>query len=412
MTANTTTSTHNMASSTLSSRLLTRPHLEGPSGLSFYRHQLLPIPTHNIFDTAATPQLIAAMIIHLKSVSARGYFKPDNIANLITSPLSTLTIYCFMAFMAFHDKTVTLGTAYVLGLAISLVMIFETYNTIHAMMMRLEFTLEHIRIIGTYLLWATGPSGLVIFPSEMAPDSGPNQGHSPGVDCTKKVDNAARKQQHSKEPSTSKTKVQLYNDLSPKRHYAPKADENTKKQQDSTIPDVLSNAQPTTYKNISLDLNTVQEPNMKISEYYLSPQIPAMQPKESTFQMTLRESMHRSGRPRRMRSRVSTPVKEYSSQDSYFNQGFRLTALSEDEPSTQYSGTSTPDSKGSTTTTKSNFQADLLRMMLCSPSPIRRRNRKSRRSAPCIIEMRQESEFQMRFREVVWPGVGVAIRGE
>ena len=394
-----------MASSTLSSRLLTRPHLEGPFGLSVYPHQLLPTPTHDIFGTAATPRLIVATIIHLKSVSARGYFKPDHITNLITSPLSTLTFYCFMAFMAFHDKTVTLDTASVLGLAISLVMIFKSYNTIHAIMMRLEFTLEHIRIVGTYLLWATGPLGLVIFPSEMAPDSGPNQEHSPGVDYTQKVDNAARKQQHSKEPSTSKTKVQLYNDLSPKRHYAPKADENTKKQQDSTIPDVLSNAQPTTYKNISLDLNTVQEPNMKTAEIYLPPQTPAIQPKESTFQTTLRESMHRSGRPRRMRSRVSTPVKEYSSEDSYFKQGFRMTVCSEDESSAQNSGTSTPDSEGSTSTTESDFQTDLLRMMLCTP--YRKRSR-GRRSGPSIFDENEypahESAFQMKFREAVWPG--------
>ena len=401
MTANTTTSTHNMASSTLSSRLLTITHLEDLSGLSVYRHQLLPTPTHDILDTAATPQLVATTVKHLKIVSARGYFKPDNIGNPITSPLSTLSFYCFMAFMAFLTKTVTLGTAYVLGLAISLVTIFGTYNTILAM------------IIGTYLPYTSGPSILLISSFDMCPDSDLDHEYSPEVDSSQKNNNATRKHQYRKDRSTSKTKERLYNDLSPEDHCTLKEDETAKRQQENTITYVLdapqhksSRPQPTTYETLTPDLNTGQEPHVKKVEVYPPPQLPAIQPSESTFQMSLRNSMHRSKRPRRTRSGLSTSVQEYSSEDPYFKEEFQMTVCSDAESSIQYSGTSTPDSECSTSTTESDFQAGL-RMMLCSPSPIRRRNRKGRRCGPSIVPFcessTQESEFQTQFREAVWP---------
>ena len=300
-----------------------------------------------------------------------------------------------MASMAFHTKTVTLGLAYVLGLAISLVTIFGTYNTIPAMM------------IGTYLPYTSGPSVLLISLFDMGPDSGLSHGHSPEVDSTQKENNATRDHQHRNERSTSKTKERLYNNLYPDGPYTLKAGEDTKRQQDNTITYVLdapqhesSKIEPTTYKSITPNLNTGQEPNMKHNS---SPQIPAIQPKESTFQMILRKSMHRSTRPRRMRSRMSTSVQECSSEDSYFKEGFRIAVCLEDESSEQTSGTSTPDSETSTSTTESDFQAGL-RMMLGSACGTRKRGRKGRRLDLSVVGMSQESEFQMRFREAVWPG--------
>ena len=384
-----------MASSTLSARTLITSHLIDASRLSNFRHQLLTTPAHDLLDTATASQLFAATLFHLKSLSTRGYqqlFKVNNIADLVTSPILTLTFYCFLTFLAFHTKTITSCTAYALGLVISLVIIFETYNTIHAMMMRLELTSQHIRTVGTYLLFATDPSGLLISWFGMGIEPGLDHEYSPRVDYMQKEDNAAKTQQHRKEPSRSKTKVQLHNnDASPVNHCALRVAENTKRHQDNTNTYVLattfqhksSKAQSTTYKSITPDPNTGRKPNMK---HNLSPQIPAIQASESTFQMTLRNSMYRSERPSRtMKSRMSTSVNEHSSQDSYFKEGFRMTVCSEDESSGQTpSGTSTPDSEASSSTTESDFQTGL-RMMLGSACGIRKRGKRGRRSDPSFI---------------------------
>ena len=329
------------------------------------------------------------------------------------SPFFALTFYCLVAFLAFHTKIVTLCTACALGLAIFLVMILETYNTIYAMMMRLEFTLERITTIATYLFCAAGPLGLLVFSYGKGLDSGLSYGCLLRVDCMQKEDNAAREQQHRKERSTSEIKVQPYNDLIPEDHYALKADKNTEKQQDDTILYVSdptlqnksSKAQPATYKNVTPDLNTGQEPKMKTAEDYLFSKATEVQPRESTFQMTLRKAMHRSKRPRRTRPHMSISVKECSNEESYLKEGFRMTVWSEDEASGENSGTSTPDSEGSTL--ESDFQAGL-RMMLGSACRKRRRGRKGKRSGPSTLEYEcssQESEFQTKFREAVWPEV-------
>ncbi len=411
-----TSSTHNMASSTLTSRMLVTSHLEDSSGLFSFRHQLPPTPTHDLFYTAAAPQLIVATIIHLKKVSAHGYrqfFMYNNITDLIISPFSTLTFYCFVALLAFHTKTVTLYTAYALGLAISLVMILETYNTIYAMTRRLEFTMERIRTIAPDLFCATGPLGLVVFSYGLSPGSGLGYEYSPGADYLQQEDNAAREQQPRKERSTSETKVQLYNDLFPEDDYALKADNSTKGQQDNSIRYVLnatlqhesSKARPALYKHVTPDLNTGQEPNMKTAEDKLSPKTPELQPRESTFQMTLRKSMHRSKRPRKTRSRTSISVKECSGEESYLKEGFRMTVRLEEGASGESSGTSTPNSEGSTP--ESDFQAGL-RMMFGSACGKRRRGKRGSKSGPSTIEYEcwsQESEFQTKFRNAVWPGV-------
>ena len=410
-----------MASSTLSSRMLVMPHPEHSSGLSIFRHQLLPTPTHDLLDTATAPQLIVTTIIQLISVSAHGYrqlVKQNNIADLITSPFSTLTFYCFVALLAFHTKTVTLYTAYALGLAISLVMILETYNTIYAMMKRLEFTLERSRTIAAYLSCVTGPLGLVVFSSGMGLGSGLGYDYLPGVDCMQREDNAAREQQHRKERSTSEAKVQPYNDLFSEDHYALKADRNTERQQDRTVPYVLdatlqhesSKAQPATYKNVNSNLSTGQEPNMRTAEDNLSSKTPEVQPRESTFQMTLRESMHRSKRHRRTRSHMRLSVKECSSEDSHLKEGFHMTVWLEDAASGESSGTSTPDSEASTP--ESDFQAGL-RMMFGSACGKRRRGKRGSKSGPSRIESgysSQESEFQAKFRKAVWPGISIKER--
>ena len=411
-----TSSTHNMASSRLSSRTLVTLHLEESYGLSTSRHQLLPTPTHDLLDTAPAPQLILTTIFHLKTAAAHGYrqlLKRANIANVIISPFSTLTLCCFVALLALHTKTVTFCPAYALGLSISVLMFLETYNTIYAMMMGLEFTLERIRTIAADLFCATGPLSLVVFSFGMSPGSGLGYEYSPGVDCMQEEDNAARKQQHRKERSTSETKVQLYNDLFPKDHYALKADRNTKGQQDNTVPFVLdatlqhesSKAQPATYKNFTSDLNSGQESNMEKAEDYLFPKTPELRSRESTFQMSLRKSMRRSKRPRRTRTRMSISKKECSSEDSCLKEGFRMTVRLEEETSGENSGRSTPDSEGSNP--ESDFQAGL-RMMLGSACGKRRRGRRGIKPGPSTIESEcssQESEFQAKFREAVWPGV-------
>ena len=365
-------------------------------------------------DTAIAPQLIFATFIRLKSVSAHGYrqlFKKNNIADLIISRLSTLTFYCFVALLASHTKTVTLYTAYALGLAISFVMILETYSTIYVIMKRLESTLERIRTIAAYLFCATGPLGPVVFPFGMIPGFDLGHEYSLRADyMQQEEDKAAREQQHRKERATSETKVQLYNDLFPENQYALKSDKTTNRRQENIIPYVLTatlqhesfKAHPATYKAVTPDLNTGQESSMKTGGDYFSPTAPEMQPRESTFQMTLRKSMHRSKRPR-TRSRMSNSVKECSSEDSNLKEGFRMTVWLENEASGDNSGTSTPDSESSTP--ESDFQAGL-RMMFRSVSGKTRRRRRGRKSGPSIIESEcssQESEFQTKFREAVWP---------
>lgn len=426
VTAETTSSPHNMASSTLSSRLLVGPYLENTSRLSVCR-QLLPIQTHDLLATAIAPQSIAATIDHLKNVSARGYrriFKRGN-TDLITSPLSTMTFYCLVAFLSFHTKTVTLYTAHQLGFAVSFVMLLETYDTIHAMMMRSEFTSERIRTVDTHLLCASGPQGLLIPSFGMAPDSDLHHEYSPGMDYVQE-DNAAREKQHKKERSTSNTKLKQHNPFSPEDLSALKADDHTKRQQDNTIPYVLNTApqhkssktQPITHKSLPPDLNIDQEPNMKPAEVYLYPQTTEeMQPSESTFQQTLRNSMLRGSRPRRTKSsRTRTSANEYPTSDSYFNSRSRTTEYSDSEATSQKSGISTPTSESSTFATESDFQA-ALRMMLSSSIPIKRRERKRKRSPPSIADesesssSNQESDFQTRFREAVWPGCSSKTRG-
>ncbi|KAK0515404.1 hypothetical protein JMJ35_002783 [Cladonia borealis] len=403
-----------MASSTWSSRRLVTPHFKDFSGLFILRQQLLPTPKHDLLDTITAPQLTFATIVHLKSVSAHGYrqvFKHNNIADLIVSPFSTLTFYCSVAFLAFHTRTVTLCTAYALGLAISLVTFLETYNTVYAMMQRSEFIWERIRSVTAYLVCTNGPLGLVIFSFKTAPSSRLGYESSPGVDCVQKDDDAAREQQHRKERTKSETKVQLHNDLFPEYHYALKADESTKMQQDKTIPYVLnatlqhasSKAQTATYKNVTPDLETGQEPNMKTAENHWSLTTPEVQPGDSMFQMTLRKSMHRSERPRRTRSRMSISFKECSNEDSHLSEGFRMTVWSEDETGGERSGSSTPDSDGSTP--ESDFQAGL-RMMFGSACGRRRRGMRGGKSGTSSIGsdcLNQESEFQMKFRKAVWP---------
>ena len=105
VTANMTSLTHNIASSTWFSRILVTSHLEGFSILSIFRHQLLPIPIYDPLDTATAPQLFVATIIHFKSVSSdiyRELFKLNNIVDFIVSPFSTLTFYYFVALLAFY----------------------------------------------------------------------------------------------------------------------------------------------------------------------------------------------------------------------------------------------------------------------------------------------------------------------
>ena len=406
--------TQNMASSTWSSRMLVTPHFEDFSGLSILRHQLLPTLKQDLLDTVTAPKLTFATITYLKSVSAHGYrqvFKHNNIADLIVSPFSTLTFYCSVAFLAFHTRTITLCTAYALGLAISLVTFLETYNTVYAMMQRSEFIWERIRSVTAYLVCTNSPLGLVIFSFKIAPSSRLGYESSPGVDCVQKDDDAAREQQHRKERTKSETKVQLHNDLFPEDHYALKADKSTKMQQDKTIPYVLnstlqhknSRAQPTTYKYITPNPKSRQEPNIGVAKDNFSPRILKVQPGESTFQMTLRKSMHRSKRPRRTRSSMSISFQECSNEDSHLGQGFRMTVWSEDETGGESSGSSTPDSEGSTP--ESDFQAGL-RMMFGSAYGRRRRGTRGSKSGPSSIGNEwssQESEFQTRFREAVWP---------
>ena len=414
VTANMTSLTQNMASSTWLSRMLVTPHFENFSGLSILRQELLPTTKYDLLDIVLAPHLTFATIIHLKSVSAHGYrqvFKHNNIADLIVSPFSTLTFYCFVAFLAFHTRTVTLCTAYALGLAISLVTFLETYNTVYAMMQRSEFIWERIRTVAAYLVCTTGPLGLVIFSFRIGPASGLGYESSPGVDWVQEEEDAAREQQHRKERTTSETKVQLHNDIFPEDHYALKADESTKMQQDKTIPYVLnatlqhasSKAQTATYKNVTPDLETGQEPNMKTAENHWSLTTPEVQPRESMFQKTLRRSMHRSERPRRTRSSMSISFQECSNEESHLSEGFRMTVWLEDETGEESSGSSTPDSEGSTP--KSDFQAGL-RMMFGSAYGRRRRGTRGSKSGPSSIGNEwssQESEFQTRFREAVWP---------
>lgn len=416
MTANMTSSTSKMVSPTLSSRMLVTPHLENSSGLSISRHRLLPTPTHDLLDTATASRLIFTTILHLKSVLVQGCrqpFKQNSIANLIVSSFAALTFYCFVALLAFHTKTITVCSAYALGLAIYVVTFFETNGTIYAMMQRSEFTLERIRTVAAHLVCTTGHPGLANFSFEMNPGSGLGYGDSPVVGCMQKEDNAARQQQHRKERSTSETKVQLYNDLFPEDQHVLKADKCTKLQQEKTIPYVLnatlqhesSKARPATYKDSTPDLHTGQESNMKTVENHWSLTIPEAQPSESMFQMTLRNSMHRSKRPRSTRSHMSISVKECSSEDSYFKEGFRMNLWSEDEASRESSGLSTPDSESMTP--ESDFQAGL-RMMLGSACGRRRTARRGSKSGPSTIDSEsssRESEFQTRFREAIWPGV-------
>ena len=415
MTANMTSLTQNMASSTWSSRMLVTPHLEEFSGLSALLHQLLPTPKHDLWNTITAPQLTFATITYLKSVSAHGYrqvFKHNNIADLIVSPFPTLTFYCFVTFLAFHTRTVTFCTVYALGLAISFVTFLETHNTISAIMQRSEFIWERIRTVATYLVYSTGPLGLVIFFSRISPDS--SMGYDfllGGVDCVHEEDDAARGQQYRKERTTLERKVQLHNDLFPEDHYALKADESARTQQDKTIPYVLnatlqhesSKAQPATYKSITPDLKIGQKPNMKTAENHWSPVTPEVQPRESTFPMTLGKSMHRSKRPRRTSSSMSISFQQCPNEDSPLSEGFRMTVWSEDEPSRESSGMNTPDREGSIP--ESDFQAGL-RMMFGSGCGKRRRGTRGSESGPSSIGSEcssQESEFQARFREAVWP---------
>ena len=399
-------------------RMLVTPHPEVPSRLTVVRHQLPQTPTYDSLDTA-TAQIIAATIVHIKSLTARGYrqfFKRNNITKLITSSISTLSFYCFVAFLTYHTKPVTLCTAYELGLSVSLVMILETYDTIHAMMMGLGSTMERIRTVDTHLLCATNSLGLLNFSFGTAPDSVLGKIYSPGLNPMPKGDNAATKAQHRKERSTSKTKERLHNDSSAENHCTPKADENTKSQQNNTIPYVLnllpqhssSKAQPPTYKTPYPNLNIRQKPTTQPASDSFPPQTPeVMQPNESPFQTTLRNSMHRSKRLRRTRS-------ERSSEDSYLDEAFRIIVRSESESSAQNSIPSSPDSEASTSTTgsESEFQTDLRMSMLLGSSSLTRsrRARESRRSTPSLVETGseslgiRESEFQMKFREAVWPG--------
>ena len=417
MTPNTIPPTHVMASSG-SLRMLVTPHLENPSRLIVFYQQLPPKPTYDLLDTA-TAQIITAIIFHIKSLSARGYrqfFKRNNITKLIGSSISTLSFYCFVAFLTYHTKPVTLCTAYELGLSVSLVMILETYNTIHAKLMGLGSTMARIRTVDTYLLCATNSLGLLDFSFGTAPDSVLGNIYSPGVNPTPKGDNAATKAQRRKERSTSQTKERLRNDPSAEDHCTLKEDENTKSQQNNTIQYVLnpppqhssSKAQPPTYKTPTPNLNIRQKPTMQPASDSFPPQTPeVMQPNESPFQTSLRNSMHRSKRLRRTRS-------ERSSEDSYLDEAFRMIVRSESESSTQNSSPSSPDSEVSTSTTgsESEFQTDLrMSMMLGSSSLTRsRRARETRRSTPSLVETGseslgiRESEFQMKFREAVWPG--------
>ena len=315
------------------------------------------------------------------------------------SPLSTLTFYCFVAFLAFRTKTVTLYTVYQLGFAISFVMLLETYDTIHAMVMRSEYTSERIRPLGTHLLCASGSQSLLIPSFGMAPDSDLHQKHSPGMDYMQ--DNAAREKQHKKERSTSKIKLKQHHAFPPEDPSTLKVDDHTKPQQDNTIPYVLattlqhssSKGQSTTYKSLTPNLNTEQEPNMKTTEIYFPPQTPEVQSNESTFQMSPRSSMHRSKTPRMTRS----------SEHSYLHPRFRIPIYSDHESNTRNSGTSTPDSSSESSTStmesESDFQA-ALRLCMMFGSACSRRRGASRGSG----YSNQESEFQMKFREAVWPG--------
>ena len=415
VTANMTSLTQNMASSTWSARMLVTPHFEDFSGLSILRHQLLPVPKHGLLEAVTAPQLTSATITYLKNVSAHGYrqvFKHNIIANLIVSPFSTLTFYSSIAFLAFHTKTVTLCTAYALGLIIIFLKFLDTYNTIYTMLQRSEFIWERIRTVAAYLNCTSGPFGLVIWSFKISPSSGLGYGSSPGgVDCVHKEDDAAREQQHRKERTTLETKVQLHNYLFREDHYALKADERTKMQQENPTLYVLntalqhesSNAQPATYKNFTPDLRTGQESNMETAKDDLSSKSPGVQPRESMLQMTLRKSMHRSKRPRSTRSSMSITFQECSNEDSHLKEGFRMTVWSEDETSGEILGSSTPDSEGSTP--ESDIQAGL-RIMFDSACGKRRRGMRAGRSGPprigseCSI---QESEFQMDFRKAVWP---------
>ena len=414
VTANMTSLTHNIASSTWFSRMLVTAHFECFSGLSTLRHQVLPTPTYDLLDTTTAPQLLVATIIRFKSVSSDGYrelFKLNNIVDFIVSPFSTLTFYYFVALLAFYTKTVTLYTAYALAFAISLGMILETYNTIYALLKRIAFTSERVRPNAAYLFCATGPLGLVVFSFGMGPGSGHGYEYSPGVDCMRKEDNATKDQQHREERSASETKVRLYNDLFREDHHALKADENIRRQQDNAIRYVLdttprhesSKAQPATYKSLTPGLNTGQESDMKTAKNHLSLTTPEIHSRESPFQMTLRKSMHRRKEPRRTRSRMSIPVKECSSEDSRLKEGFRVTVWSEDAASGEISGMSTPESECSTP--ESEFQAGL-RMMFGSACGKGRRGRRGSKTGPSIAKSEyssQESEFQTKFRKAVWP---------
>ena len=293
----------------------------------------------------------------------------------------------------------------------SLVKFLGTYNTIYTMLQRSEFIWERIRTFAACLIYTTGTLGLVICSFKTGPGSSLGFGSSPGVDSVQKEDDAARVQQHRKERITSETKVQLHNDLFPEDHYALKADESTKMQQDKPIPYVLNatlqhesfKAQPTTYRNGTPDLKTGQEPNMKTAENHWSPMTPEVQPRESTLQMTPRKSMHRSKRPRQTSSSMSISFKECSNEESHLSEGFRMTVWSEDEPRGKSSGMNTPDSEGSTP--ESDFQAGL-RMMFGSACGKRRRGTRVSKSGPSSIGSEcssQESGFQTRFREAVWP---------
>ena len=398
------------------------PHLQTPPRLTVLRHQLAPTPTYDLLDTA-TAQIIAATIVHIKSLSARGYqqlSKRDNITNLIASSISSLGFYFLVAFLAFYIKPITLCTAYELGLSVSLVMILETYDTIHATMMGLGSTMERIRTVDTYLLYATNTLGLFDISFGTASVSVLGNIYSPGVSPMPKGDNAATKAQHRKERSTSKTKVQLHNHPSPEDHCILKEDETTKSQQNNTTPYVLnpplqhpsSEPHPPTYKTSTPNLNIRQKPTMQPASNSLPPQTPEVMPSnESPFQTSLRNSMHQSKRLRRTRS-------ERSTSDSYFNEAFRMTSCSESESSAQNSVPSSPDSEASTSTStsttgsESEFQTALRRLLVSpSPSPVGRRDRKGRRSDPSVIESEnRESEFQMKFREAVWPASGCGSR--
>ena len=396
--------------------MLVTPHPENPSRLTVFRPQMPSTPTYDLLDTA-TAQIVVATNFHMKSLSARGYrqsFKRNNITNLIASSISTLSFYCFVASLAFPAKPGTLCIAYELGLSISLVMILETYNTIHAMMTGLGSTMERIRIVDSYLLCATNTLGLFDFCFGTASVSALGNIYSPRVSPRPKGDNAATKIQYRKERSESKTKVQLHNHPSPENHYTLNEDENTRSQQSNTIPYVLNpplqhpsfKLHPPTYNHPTPNLNIRQKPIMQPDSNSFPPQTPeVISPNESTFQMSLRTSMHRSKKLRK-------PSSERSSEDSYFNEAFRLTSCSESESSAENSLPGSPDSEISTSTTESDFQSDLrMSMMLASPSPIRRKDRKGRRSDPSVGESEnRESEFQIRFREAVWPAGGCGGR--